>query len=173
MQKLVPLLFILLLLLISITACQKESPVSSFSDCRYQAPEAIFSESDLAISQHSFELKKGIGIEKATIEKQVDLILIQTGCDYITQEFEFSWQGNYSSQSASFWIEQSVEKFYQLGNLGAAYLSFRSLAKAIDATASEIEINQAIELQPGLVISIEPQPQRNRAILLITLSERG
>ena len=165
--------YLLILLLAGFIACQNESTEASFSDCRYQAPEAIFSNSTPDISQHNFELKGGIGVEKVLIERDLSLTLIQEGCDQITQEFEFSWSGNFNRSSEDFWIEQAADKFYRLGQLGAAYLSFHSIAKAIEAYSNEITIHTPYELQPGIFLSIEPAPERNRAILLITLSERN
>jgi hypothetical protein len=164
--------YLLILLLAGITACQNESTESTFSDCRYQAPEAIFSNSVPDISHHYFELKGGIGLEKVLIEEHLSLTLIQEGCDQITQEFEFSWAGNFNHAPDHFWVEQAADKFYRLGQLGATYLTFHSIAKAIENLSNEINIHTPFELQPGVFLSIEPAPEKSRAILLITLSER-
>jgi hypothetical protein len=157
-------------------SCQEQhasKTVSEFTNCRYQAPEAIFSSAIPAISQHEFTLKDGIGVEKALIDRAVQLTLIQTGCDKITQEFEFSWQGNYNEMPPSYWVGQCAEKFYLLGNLGASYLSFRSIGKAIEHSAAQIQLNTPVELQPGVVLSIEPTADEDKAILLVTLSQEG
>ena len=155
-------------------ACQPEQGAEhDFSKCRYEAPEAIFSNSMPEISNHNFEIRNGIGVEKVTIKNRLQLTLIQEGCDYITQEFEFKWLGNHMNEPDYFWIQQSVDKFYQLGHLGAAYLTYRALAKAIESTSGQIQLNSPIELQPGVYLSIEPNPTPDEAILLITLSEQG
>jgi hypothetical protein len=155
-------------------ACQPEQATEhDFSKCRYEAPEAIFSNALPEISNHQFEMRNGIGIEKVLIESHLQLTLIQEGCDYITQEFEFKWAGDHMHEPDYFWIQQSIDKFYQLGELGAGYLSFRSVAKAIESMAGQLRLNSPVELQPGVYLSIEPQPTPDNAILLITLAEQG
>lgn len=167
-------IFTFLLVVLLCYSCQdQKSTTTSFTDCRYQAPEAIFSTAIPEISQHEFELKDGIGVEKVVIDESLRLTLIQTGCDQITQEFEFSWPGDYTSRPASFWVEQCAAQFYRLGKLGAPYLSFRNIGKAVESAATSIPINTPVELQPGVVLSIEPAAKRGQAILLVTLSERG
>jgi len=164
----------LLLMAVLFNSCQDQhSEATSFNDCRYQAPEAIFSSAIPDISQHEFELKDGIGVERVVIDESLKLTLIQTGCERITQEFEFSWPGDYSAQPSSFWVEQCAAQFYRLGKLGAPYLTFRNIGKAVESSATSIQLNTPVELQPGIVLSIEPSVERDQAILLVTLSERG
>lgn len=154
-------------------ACQPEQGAEhDFSKCRYEAPEAIFSSSMPEIRNHNFEIRNGIGVERVTINNELQLTLIQEGCDYITQEFEFSWPGKHMYEPDYFWIQQSIDKFHQLGGLGAAYLSFRSVAKAIESSSGQVKLNSPIELQAGIYLSIEPNPTNDTAILLITLSEQ-
>lgn len=161
-------------MLLACFGCQQDIPetTTAFNDCRYQAPEAIFSPADPSISQHRFNLSDGKGVEEAVIDNDVSLMLIQTGCDQIVQEFQFQWEGSFLGEADAFWIRQAAERFYQLGNLGASYLTFRSVAKAIEVRAQDIRTNRPVELQPGVELSIEAHPTSSEAILLVTLTEK-
>jgi hypothetical protein len=161
-------------LVLSATAagCGGAPGQDAFADCRYGAPEPIFHAQLPAVARHDFRLSKGQGLEYIAFTDGLELEVLQTGCDHIQQEFRFRQSGQFRQAPADFWIDETARIFSRLGQLGPEYLSYFSLAQAIDEQANRIRLAQNTELQPGFFLNISPQSAEQSTTLVVTIGEQ-
>jgi hypothetical protein len=156
----------------ALVSCGGAPGQDAFAECRYGAPEPIFQANLPAVARHHFQLLKGQGIERLAFKDGLELEVLQSGCEYIEQEFRFRKEGQFQKAPADFWIDEAARIFNRLGNLGPEYLSYYSLSQAIDEQAGRINLAQDIELQPGFFLKIEPVSVGDETTLVVRLSER-
>lgn len=146
---------------------------TDFSDCKYQAPAAIFSDSLSRVSRHQFALRQLEGVEEIDFDNGLNLTIIQSGCDAIRQEFQFQISGqSFPSADKNFWITQTIDWLKFLSSLHPKYLSFNDWGKAISIQAPSIELGEPIELQDGFFVEIDKIISSDHAILLLILSQK-
>ncbi|MCB0564676.1 MAG: hypothetical protein H6573_18070 [Lewinellaceae bacterium] len=168
-------LLLLCLALLGLTSCADETPATTadpFADCRYGAPKPIFNEQVRSIIQHNFRLEEDRAVETVSFDDGLQLSILQTGCDYINQEFRFNLTNPYPGAPASFWIQEAINHFYRLGQLGSAYVIYASVADALNQKSGRISLGQSTELQSGFYARIEDGKSGNGGLLVITLSEQ-
>lgn len=162
----------LVLLLLSFGACAPDAPSGgSPADCRYQAPEPVFGEKLAGVSGHRFEREGLSATESFVLDRQLRIVLHQSGCDYIQQEFVFTWEGGPRGNSARFWVREAAEQFERLAHLGAPYISFKALSDALRQHEASIQLETAFELQAGLEITITPLSHRSPKQLRVVLRQ--
>ena len=174
-KKLGPPLLFAFLILFTVSSCMEEAPSSSadpFADCRYGAPKPIFNEGLRSVLQHGFQLEEERAVEDLSFEDGLQLSIIQTGCDYIHQEFRFYLTQPYKAAPSSYWIQEAINKFNRLGHLGPAYVIYASLADAIKERSMELTLGQSTELQPGFFAKIDDGRTEKGNLLIVTLSEQ-
>lgn len=161
-------------ILFGMAGCMDEpSSADVFEDCRYSAPKPIFKDGLESVSTHHFQLEKEKAVESLAFDDGLQLLILQTGCDYIRQEFRFEWDGGRKGAPDSFWIGEAADKFYRLGSLGPAYIVYHSIARALEERNGEIRLGQNIELQAGFYVKVDNLNSRGRgALLAISLSEQ-
>ncbi len=169
-------LFLIVLALFTFTGCADDVPPSAaadpFSDCRYGAPKPIFSEGLRSVTRHHFRLEEDRAIEFLSFDDGLQLSILQTGCDYIHQEFHFELVEKYAGAPSSYWIQESINKFHRLGQLGPAYVIYSSIADALTERSSQLALGHSTELQPGFFAKIESGSPATDGALVITLSEQ-
>lgn len=162
----------LLLLLLSFWGCAPDAPSGGTpADCRYQAPEPVFSEQLAGVRGHRFERESMAATESFVLDQQLQVVLHQSGCEYILQEFIFEWENGPRGNSARYWVREAAERFERLAHLGAAYISFKALSDALRQNETSIRLEQAFELQPGLNVTITPLSQRSPKQLQVVLRQ--
>lgn len=142
-----------------------------FADCRYKQPEPIFTSELEKVENHSFKMKGLQAIENLRFESGVGLTIVQSGCNAITQEYEFRIPGTFKGQEDHFWIEKVIEQFQYFSKLSPNYIAFNAWTQAIEGIQSEIQLGQFAELQPGYFIKIDKVLSSDHAILMLTLTE--
>ena len=168
-------LLLLAMALLALSGCKEDTAPASadpFADCRYGAPKPIFNEGISSVVQHDFRLEEDRAVEALSFDDGLQLSILQTGCDYIHQEFRFELMDHYEGAPASYWMQEAVNKFYRLGQLGPAYVIYVSVADALKKKGNEIGLGQSAELQPGFYARIDKAKSRNVDILIVTLSEQ-
>ncbi|HKK79317.1 MAG TPA: hypothetical protein VJ933_06790 [Phaeodactylibacter sp.] len=123
------------------------------------------------MSGHHFERKGMSATESFVLDQQLKVVLHQSGCDYIAQEFVFEWEDGPRGNSARYWVREAAEQFERLAHLGAPYISFKALSDALRRHEASIQLEQAFELQPGLYITITPLSQRSPKQLKVVLRQ--
>ena len=162
----------LLLLLVLTWACSSDNSDDLFIDCRYSAPESIFSNNLPHVAQHSFFLDRMVGEESLDFTDGSSLRLRQSGCDYLKQEFEFSSPNFNRQKSIAFWFEESIELLHRLSEMGPEFISYRQWAKAMEGKVRSFELDKTVMLADGYYARVSRQNSRGAAILLLTLSEK-
>lgn len=163
-----PLLFILFF----VWACSSDTSEDLFIDCRYTAPESIFSNNLPNVVQHSFYLDKMTGEESLEFTDGTSLRLRQSGCDYLKQEFELSSPDFDRQKSIAFWFEESIDLLHRVSEMGPEYISYRQWAKAMEGKVRSFEMDKTVKLAEGYYAKVSRQNSRGAAILLLTLSEK-
>jgi hypothetical protein len=150
--------------------CASDLPPSeSFEDCLYGAPEPIFDASLPGVSQHQFELQPGKGVERFVLNQSTTVQIEQTGCDQIRQEFTFSWQAVTRKED---WALQAIQKYRELGELGAPYLSFSAISEVLGSRKENLRPRgEPISLQPGLAFRITAAEAGQESKLVTVLYE--
>lgn len=176
LTRLSSVLSLFFLSLFVFTGCADDIPPSgaaaAFSDCRYGAPKPIFSEALRSVTRHDFQLEEDRAVEYLSFDDGLELSILQTGCDYIHQEFHFRLVDQYTGAPSSYWIQESINKFYRLGQLGPAYVIYSSVADALTERSSQLALGHSTELQPGFFAKIEGGSPATGGALVVTLSEQ-
>ena len=160
------------LVLFCFVACQSDATKDPFLKCKFGKPNPIFPAQSDVVDQHSFELKGTEGIERVRLKNGLSVMLIQSGCDYIQQEFQFEVPGNHQDKTSSFWVDQTIQILQMLGSMGPEFMAFAQWAEAIGSKAESIKLAESTTLQPGFFAKIDKIPGTDHAILLLTLSNK-
>ncbi len=153
-------------------SCQNSEDYNSFADCRYSAPEAVFSSQLPQVDDHRFSLEQG-GASKEVVQFSdgITLTLHQRGCEYIEQEFAFRLSKAADQPDSAYWVGLGAALLRRLANLGPEYLSFSSWAKAIDQRAPQMQLGKRQVLQPGYVASVDRMHTGQYTIVVVTLAQ--
>jgi len=159
---------ILVFILILTVNCRRGA---NDSDCKYGQPTAIFNESQPGIQSHTFSAANNTATEEVTFVDGLQLTLLQSGCNEIRQEFQFTLTENFQEQAPTFWIEQSIQYLRRLGSMGPAYSGFSTWAQIIEEQRENIKLAESTEIQPGFFVTIDRIIGANSATLVLTLSD--
>lgn len=162
----------LLILLFFFWGCSSDSSDDLFIDCRYSAPESIFSNALAGVQAHEFFLDKMMGEESIQFSDGSRLVLRQSGCDFLKQEFEFAAPDFGQQKSIAFWFEESINLLGRISELGPEYISYRQWAGAMEAKVRSFQLDKTVKLTDGYYAKISKEKKRGAAILLLTLSEK-
>jgi len=155
-------------------SCQDKPGDDAFEDCKYGKPEAIFSAELEEVKKHRFRMKKKEGIETISFHDGMELVIYQSGCDHIQQQYQFELPpagDTIDTQQAEYWIAQTITAFQSLGDLGPEFFSYSSWAQAIAEKAAEFKLAEFLEVQPGFFVKIDRIESSDKATLIVTLSE--
>ncbi len=147
------------------------STTDPWVNCKHPKPKAIFDNNNNVSKQH-FELKGMTGTETVLFRNDVELELIQSGCEDINQEFKFKVKGNHTDKSAEFWIRESIKQFRFMSGLSPKLVHFGDWASAIEANAFKLKLGQETELAPNIYISIDKIVSSDVTLLLVVLSNK-
>ncbi len=165
--------FTLILAALFSTGCQnKNEDTREVTECLYSNPEALFGEGLGEVSRHDFVFDGVRSKEEVNFKDGVSLVLEQTGCEHIQQEFRFFFPGEQINRDPDFWISMAIRQFQRIARLGPEFLVFQEWAEAIDLRADDLSSGQTAELQPGFFVKIGPESNQKDAILRITLSDQ-
>lgn len=165
---------ILYLFLVPFFQSCTNSPKDDFADCKYKKPEAIFSSQIPNVTKHQFDVRQKEGIEEVQFVNGMRLELIQSGCNTITQDFQFSIPGQFDSAAPPiFWIEKAIEQLMYLGSLNENYAAFTFWAQAIQGKKTAFQLGESIHLQEGYFAEINKVPGTDYAIITLKLFENN
>jgi hypothetical protein len=143
-----------------------------FANCKFGKPEPVFSNDIPKISSHDFRLAGKEGIEKVVFENGVHLEIIQSGCDAVRQEFQFTLTGNFENASADSWALKAIEQFQYMGAFGEKFAPFSFWANAMQQSAQHFALGQPLEVQPGAFVTIDKIFSPDYTILIVVLSQQ-
>ena len=140
--------------------------------CKYGTPTPIFSSDLKKITFHEFTAEGQKGVEKVIFENDVELELLQSGCNEILQSFQFTVKVPDTHEN-KFWIGLAIEQFNYLSTLSDDHVSFGFWAKAIINNLDIIKIGEPFEPEPNTFIKIDKIPSGEKTILVVTFEGKG
>lgn len=143
-----------------------------YSNCRYEKPEAIFYDGLPQISKHTFTSHGRGSEENFVLAGSIEVTIVQYGCDYRTQEFQFTLPDRDGCSNPEDCTLEIVHLLQSLSRLGPEYHVFRAWGQAIKKMAGEIRYDQSIELAEGFWIKIGQGRSFGNSTLTLTLSEK-
>lgn len=166
-------LFLFLLIMIALAACQSEAKNSSandFSNCKYGKPKAIFPANLPSIADHQFEIKDKTAIENITLKDGLKIEIFQLGCNHIEQEFHFFLAPNSIADEQEL-FKTSLELFGKMANLDESLKPFDFWASAIADNASKFKKGKKMELQQNIFVQIDHIDSSDHTLLRIVLKQ--
>lgn len=164
-----PRYFVISCTIVSLMSCQNKG--ANQNDCKYGTPKAIFSSEQPSVQDHTFTALGNEGTEKVTFQDGLGLTLLQSGCNHIRQEFQFTINGNFEEQPSGFWIEKTMELLKRLSSMGLDYQVFGAWAEAIDSKKSDIKLTESTNLGAGFFVKIDRILNTQNATLVVILSD--
>lgn len=164
--------FALTLAAVIALSCQKKNEDSrEMTECLFANPEALFGEDLGGVNSHHFVFDGVKSKEELSFNDGVSLVVVQSGCEHIKQEFRFSIPDKPLSRDPDRWISMAAAQFRRIASFGPEYLVFQEWAEAISQRVDELSTGQTAELQPGFFVKIEPENNQKDAIFRVTLSD--
>lgn len=164
------------MLLLVVSSCskgkkQEEGNYTSFENCKYKSPVALFGPKFKDIKKHQFQQEKTYSIEQVVFENGVALELTQSGCNKARQEFKFILKGDFSGRSEQEWISVAAGLFQFLSSIDHSLMEFHNWSKAIKDKKTMIHIGQPMEVQPGFLVAIDRIVGPDITTLVVVLTE--
>lgn len=161
-------LFFLFLTILTV-ACRNSSSTNA---CKYGKPAAIFAAQQPGIQSHTFTAQGNEATEQVEFSDGLQMTLLQSGCNEIRQEFQFSLPGNFQDKAPDFWIELSIKLMQRLGSLGPDYNGFTMWAQSVAEQRANIKLSEPAALQQGFYITIDRILSTENATLVLILSDQ-
>ena len=161
--------FLLLMLLLSCNSAQQQSD-EPFADCPQGKPSAVFNKEIQGIKEHQFGLKADFSIETVDFHNGTKLELIQSGCENVVQEYQFTFEGEPLPNDPAVWTALAVVQFKFLSSLGEAFAPFFMWATAIENAQDHFIFNEAHEIQPGFFVTLNKVSGQAEQILIVKLA---
>lgn len=162
----------LLVFLVLMTTLSCRNTAKEGSDCKYGSPRALFSPTQAGVQSHTFTAIKNEGTEQITFKDGLELTLLQSGCDHIRQEFQFTLAGNFEKEQAVFWVEKAAELLKRLSSMSPDYQTFSAWSQAIEGQKGQIKLAESTELGQNFYVKIDRILNIQNATLVLTLSDK-
>lgn len=135
--------------------------------CKLGDPVAIFSKEMPTVVDHDFNLNGDRGLETVNFDDGLVLELDQSGCESVTQVFQFSVPQREDTQTTR---ERVVGLFRYLGGKSTDLASFGLYANAFaEILPEEVVRNQPYTLQPGMKVSIDELESGDNRIVRVKI----
>ena len=167
-------ILLLIALAWSLIACSSNEPTETtedyFFDCKYSAPEPIFTASTVGIISHQFELQTQVGIERVEWENGLQMTIQQQGCNEIVQFFEFRVNGKFDELPESHWVQQAGQYFYYIGSTDEQYLPLYEWGELMIQNASSMSLGKDFEVYPDFFIQVSKKTFEDHILLVTRLA---
>ena len=167
--------FILGLFLGIFLSCGQENPTNQnhngFKHCAAGTPNAIFSSELDLIKKHDFQLKARSGVESIVFKDDLALQIFQTGCEQITQEFNFTLSGDFSDKKQVEWVDECIRLFRYMSTASPKHAIFNMWAGEIDRNKLHIKLGEKYQLAEGFFIKLNKIASSDQAFLAVTVSQ--
>ena len=144
---------------------------TSPNGCRMGKPQAMFSANLEGISNHKFELKENNESVESFDFGGSPVIIYQTGCDEVAQEFQF----NFSNKTG-----KTGEGMIKIANiltawskLGEKQLNFAQWGKQIRMISREMQFGQTFDAAGNIEIGLDRINKMNGETIVMTLAQKS
>lgn len=159
----------LVCLFLIILAYGCDSSKEKTKDCPLGKPTAIFSDSLPQVTTHQFEVEDQASLESVTFNNGIELVLSQSGCEEISQEFQFTIKDIPNKTQTVSWVTAGVEQFKYLASIGEQFAPFFMWATSIEDNKENFSLNTPVELGPGFFVTFNKVPGSDNNILIVKL----
>ncbi|MFT4759182.1 MAG: hypothetical protein ACI9XO_002138 [Paraglaciecola sp.] len=150
-----------------------ENSAEKTNDCNLGQPTPIFSDTLSQVQSQQFELNGQTSLETIVFKNGIALELAQSGCEQISQEFQFKIKNIPDKSSTLPWIEAGISQFKFLSSLGAQFAPFFMWATSMEDQKEQFTFNTPLELGPGFFVTFNKVPSTNFDILIVRLHTEG
>ncbi|HMG14412.1 MAG TPA: hypothetical protein VK590_03125 [Saprospiraceae bacterium] len=161
----------LLLVSFILVCCKNEKSVKQ--DCTLGKPTAIFTDSMEFIKQHTFNVKDQESAESLILPDDVTLQIDQAGCESISQRYTFTYPTQLKLDSISVAVDSVISKFNYLSTKNNKLKAFSLWSNALTQYKSQLHQNEQLELDNGIMISIDKMNSFNRTSLYFECLQKG
>lgn len=139
------------------------------TDCPLGQPTPIFSKDLNQVQSQKFELNGQNSLETVIFKNGINMELAQSGCEQISQEFQFKIKDIPNKKNTVSWVETGISQFKFLSSLGEQFAPFFMWATSIENQKERFAFNTPLELEPGFFVTFNKVPSNDFNILIVRL----
>ncbi|MEL6636235.1 MAG: hypothetical protein AAFW73_21225 [Bacteroidota bacterium] len=139
--------------------------------CTKGQPVAIFSEALPRVVGQEFSAEGQSARELVRFDNQLQLEILQAGCQTITQEFRFTWPEEIPEAGPEEWRRLAAEQFHFLGDVGERYRDYHLYARVIEELGVDLPLAQAINLGNGQTLRLDRITGGGRSTIIVELKQ--
>ncbi len=162
-------LFTILFSVCLIYACG-DSTGANTTGCAMGVPKAMFSPKLQGFANHSFRVTQNNSTEEFSY-KDNPVVVFQTGCDYIEQEFQFTFNEKTDTDEAG--MVKLANILLDWSRLGKNYVSFKPWADQIRAVSTEMQMGTSFNPSPDIEILVNKINTATGEILTIAFKQKS
>lgn len=137
----------LLFVMIAVMACNSKPAA-----CKHK-PAPLFKADMAHVKGCSFHTKGEDSDEYVAFEEGFSLLLQQSGCDKVTQTFNFNMPAaDYTTEPV--WGEEAADLFFQLSGVDGSLMAMQDWAAAIGTHATEFSLSKPVLIENHYEVTI-------------------
>lgn len=148
--------------------CGSSEKPKAQNKCDAPLPQAIFGKDVSGVASHSFALKGHNATENISFNDKSSLVIFQSGCDKISQEFRFK----VPSQKEVDMPSLGIERLMFLANLEDQFMSFANWAQAIDGLRRDFATQNEVEVEAGFFVGLDKIDSKDHTTMIIRLFQK-
>ena len=137
--------------------------------CKYGEPVPIFGKEMPGVASHSFEAKGQDANEKVSLERGMQIEILQSGCDAIRQEFRFLIDEE--EQEGENPVEKCGAIFISLSGMDPDLAGLANWGNVILEYSDQLKLGETTQVSEGFFIKIDRIRQGDQTLLIAILSE--
>ena len=110
-------------------------------------------------------------MEQVAFGDSLKLTVLQSGCEKLTQTFEFKLPGDYRDYQEP-WNEFAAELLYEMGGADPSVdVFFTTLSTQVGTRGKDAPLGQPFEIASGLKASVQKVASANELMVIVEVSE--
>ena len=134
-------------------------------------PTALFDSKMQGVTAATFVLHPTESLENVVFANGNRLVITQTGCAKVCQNFEFSLLGKYTNADAATWAAEAVKQLQVLAATDPKLQGLGMWAQYIAQAQDSLHIGEPIALAPRRFLRIDRLVQPTEATLIVRMYE--
>jgi hypothetical protein len=134
-------------------------------------PTALFDKTMTGVTAAAFELRPTESVETVVFADSTRLVITQTGCAKVSQNFEFTLLGKYTAADGATWAAVAVTQFRKLAAADQKLQGLGMWAQFIEQAQPTLHLGEPIELEPHRFLRLDRVVQPTGAVLIVRMYE--
>lgn len=147
--------------------CFCKSDKKKDKECSLGSPTAIFLDKIPGIKNHNFKSKDQESKESLILPDDVTLEINQSGCEYVNQEFIFTYPDEIKTDSFVTIVDTVILRFNVLAKMHENLKAFSLWSNALIQARPYIHQGEELQLGDGVSIAIDKMNSFKRTSLFI------